>query len=134
MFLAEFPRDIPRVPVGLPWDVPREPMLLLLKDVCVMTPVGSCKGWRCRLESWTYFILFYFSIPLITFALLFSLPPSRNSDPGSHSRLFSPPHTTVRALLFDREKISALSSLVDSRRIVPTHARRFQQLILFYFL
>ena len=25
------------------------------------------------------------------FALLFSLPPSRNSDPGSHSRLFSPP-------------------------------------------
>ena len=29
------------------------------------------------------------------------------------------------------EKISALSSLVDSRRIVPTHARRSQQLIPF---
>ena len=27
----------------------------------------------------------------IMFALLFFLPPSRNSDPGSHSRLFSPP-------------------------------------------
>ena len=34
------------------------------------------------------------------FALLFSLPPSHNSDPGSHSRLFSPLPTTVRALHF----------------------------------
>ena len=32
--------------------------------------------------------------------------------------------TTVRALHFYRDKISALSSLVDSRRIVLTHARR----------
>ena len=39
--------------------------------------------------------------------------------------------TTVRALHFYREKISALSSLVNSRRIVPSHARRSQQLILF---
>ena len=38
------------------------------------------------------FLLFsFFSIPLNIFALLFSLPPSRNSDPGSHGRLFSPP-------------------------------------------
>ena len=29
--------------------------------------------------------------PFIIFAFLFSLPPSRNSDPGSQSRLFSPP-------------------------------------------
>ena len=28
--------------------------------------------------------------PFIIFAFLFSLPPSRNSDPGSHTRLFSP--------------------------------------------
>ena len=41
--------------------------------------------------------------------------------------------TTVRALHFYREKISALSSLVDSRRIVLTHARRSQQLILLSF-
>ena len=34
---------------------------------------------------------------------------------------------------FYRENISALSSLVDSRRIVLTHARRSQQLILFLF-
>ena len=46
----------------------------------------------------------------------------------------SPPlPTTVRALHFYLEKISALSSLVDSRRIVLTHARRSQQLILFFF-
>ena len=34
------------------------------------------------------------TVPFIIFALLFSLPPinSRNSDPGSHSRLFSPPY------------------------------------------
>ena len=37
----------------------------------------------------------------------------------------------VRASHFYREKISALSSLVDSCRIVLTHARRSQQLILF---
>ena len=35
---------------------------------------------------------------------------------------------------FHHENISALSSLVDSRRIVLTHARRSQQLILFSFL
>ena len=45
----------------------------------------------------------------------------------------SPPlPTTVRALHFYPEEISALSSLVDSRRIVLTHARRSQQLILFF--
>ena len=39
----------------------------------------------------------------------------------------SPPlPTTVGALHFYREKISALSSLVDTRRIVLTHARRSQ--------
>ena len=51
----------------------------------------------------TYYIYIYvlrsrygvFTIPFIIFALLSSLPPSRNSDSGSHinSRLFSlPPH------------------------------------------
>ena len=43
----------------------------------------------------------------------------------------SPPvHATVRALHFFREKILAPSSLVDSRRIVLTHARRSQQLVI----
>ena len=43
----------------------------------------------------------------------------------------SPLPPTVRVLHFYREKISALSSLVDSRRIVLTHARRSQRLLLF---
>ena len=37
------------------------------------------------------FLYIYFSIPFIIFVLLFSLAPSRNSDPGSHSRFFFPP-------------------------------------------
>ena len=46
----------------------------------------------------------------------------------------SPPlPTTVRALHFYHEKISALSSLADSRRLVPTHATRSLQLILILF-
>ena len=75
---------------------------------------------------------FFFAIPFIIFALLFSLPPSRISDPGSHSRLFSPLPTTVRTFNFYRKMISTLSSLVDSRRNVLTHARRSQQLILYF--
>ena len=34
--------------------------------------------------------MYIFSIPFMIFALLFSLPPSRNSDHGSHINLFSP--------------------------------------------
>ena len=55
----------------------------------------------------------------------------------SHSRLFSPPthYLPFVPCTFFRGKISALSSLlVDARRIVLTHARRSQQLILFLFL
>ena len=52
-------------------------------------------------------LFFFFSILLIFFALLFSLPPARNSDPGSHSRLFSP-HTHYRSCLafLSREDLS----------------------------
>ena len=58
---------------------------------------------------------------------------SRNSDPGSHSRIFSPLPATVGALHFYHDK-KLSSSLVDSRRIVPTHStvrRRSQQLMLY---
>ena len=57
-----------------------------------------------------YFFFFFFSIPFIIFALLFSLPPinSRNSDPGSHSRLFSPPTHYGSCLAFlSRENFSS---------------------------
>ena len=60
-------------------------------------------------------------------ALIFSLPPSRNSDPGLHSsRPSSPLTTAVRALegIFIARKTSALSSLVDSRRTAPLPALR----------
>ena len=78
------------------------------------------------------YIFFPFSIPFIIFALLFS--PSVTQIRG-HIEGSSPPlPTTVHTLHFYRDKISALSSLVDSRRIVLTHARRSQQLILFSLL
>ena len=80
-----------------------------------------------------FFLPFFFPILFIYVRSCLSPPSSRNADPGSHSRLFSPLPTTVRALHFYREKSSALSSLVDSRRIVLTHARRSKQLILSYF-
>ena len=48
--------------------------------------------WIARTHVHTRDILnFFFPIPFTIFALLFSLPPGRNSDLGSHSRLFSPP-------------------------------------------
>ena len=46
------------------------------------------------------YILFFFLIPFIIFAHLLSLLPTRNSDPGSHSRLFYPLPATVRAFIF----------------------------------
>ena len=55
---------------------------------------------------------------------------SRNSDPGSHSRLFSPP-THYGSCLGFLSRGDFSSFLVDSRRFVLTHARRSQQLILF---
>ena len=80
---------------------------------------------QSRPKKYSEFCSHCFSIQLIVFALLVLLPPSSsNLYPGSHtnSRLFSLLLTTVHALHFYRETDSALSSLLDSRRIVPTHA------------
>ena len=51
--------------------------------ICIVQPL--------RTVSITFFS--FFSIPFISsiFALLFYLPPSHNSAPGSHSRLLCPP-------------------------------------------
>ena len=47
-------------------------------------------------------------IPFVVFALLFSLPPSRNADPGSHNRLFYPPtHYGSCLAFFSREDFSS---------------------------
>ena len=90
-----------------------------LEDRCIKGP-----HWYCG-----------FFFPSHLFALLFSLPPSRDSDPGSRrSRLFSPLSARlVPFISIAREKSFSLSSLVDSRLFVLTHARRSQQLILFIF-
>ena len=58
-----------------------------------------------------FIYIYLFSIPFVVFALLFSLPPSRNSELGSHSRLFSFPPTTVRALHFLSDETSAVLPL-----------------------
>ena len=70
-----------------------------------------------------HIIYICFFIPFSIFAFIFSLPPSRNSDSGSHRKFFYPLPTTARALHSYREKISRVSSLVVSRgscACVPT--------------
>ena len=53
------------------------------------------------------FFFFFFSIPFTVFALLFSLPLSRNSGPGSYSGLFPPPTHYGSCLAFlSREDFS----------------------------
>ena len=80
--------------------------------------------------SLSFFIFFHLIYFLRPFGLsLLVVTQIRGHIAGSSLPL----PATVRALRFHREKISALSSLTDSRRIVLTHARRSQQLILFYF-
>ena len=71
------------------------------------------------------------SILSIIFVLLLQLPPGRNSDPESHSGHFPP--RDYACLRFYREKSSAFSSLVDSRRNVHTRAaRRYRYLLIFF--
>ena len=94
------------------------------------------KSWRAKKCARCFYIYIYiyiycfFFVPFIIFAhLLLSLLPTRNSDPASHSRLFSPLPATVRAFIFIARRFQPFSSLVDSHRSVPTHpARRSEQL------
>ena len=69
-----------------------------------------------------FFFFFFFSScssHLLSSTFLLSLPPnSRNSDPVSHSRLFSPPHHYGSILALSSREHFQLSFLVDSRRIV----------------
>ena len=63
------------------------------------------------------FILFF--VPFNFLALLFSLRPSRNSDPGSHSRLFPPdggPHLRKNYVCYGgRAQIVQTNTLVGIR-------------------
>ena len=81
--------------------------------------------------NWTMNVTF---IPFLMFALLF-LSLLVVTQIRGHIAGSSPPiPTTVRALHFYRDNTSALSSRVDSHRIVLTHARRSQQLILILYV
>ena len=76
------------------------------------------------------FLLFSFLFPLFFFcsSYLFSSPflfslPGRIPDPGSQSRLFSPLlHNGTRLAFLSQDGFIGTFFLVDSRRIVPTHA------------
>ena len=72
-------------------------------------------------------------------ALPFSLSPSYSTVavtqiPGYVAGSSPSLPATVLVLHFYRENILALSSFVDLRRTVLTHARRFQQLLLIRFV
>ena len=81
-----------------------------------------------QIDNVFLFLFLFIFFPIYYLRPSFSLPPSRNSDPVSHSRLFSPP-SPLRFVpcIFYLDSISALSSLVDLRRIVATQGRRSQQ-------
>ena len=82
-------------------------------------------GNYCRSVSCAVF----YSIPFFVFALLL-LSPSRNSDPGSHSRLFSPPPLQfVRSIFIAREDFSSFLPRRLASNSLLTHARRSQQLL-----
>ena len=90
---------------------------------------STLRGTTCVSLTWS--VRFVFPSHLLS-SPFFLVPPSRNWDPGSQSRLFPPLPTTVRALNLYREDSPALSSLVDSCRIAPTHARRSRQLVSYF--
>ena len=62
------------------------------------------------------------------------LPPSRSPDPGSHRGPFFPLPTYGTCLHLDRENNSVFFSVVDSGRIVHTHAARCSQQLILSFL
>ena len=74
------------------------------------TTISKCPAGRVPGDNPSYLL----SSPF------YSLSPSRNSDAGSHSRLFSPLPTTVRALHLFRENISALLSSTRAELCLPT--------------
>ena len=93
--------------------------------------VDQCKllGYRIITAAVIHFTSFLFPSHLLRCSH-YSRPPSSITQIRGHIAGPLPPPHYGTCLNFYREKNSALSSLVDSRRIVPTHAaRRFQQLV-----
>ena len=106
-------------------------MHLEFLHTCSVSPVYPLTSGVCACVCGFCFV---FSHPIYYFRPSFSLSLLVVTQIRGHIAGSSPPlPTTVRALHFYRDSISAFSSLVDSRRIVLTYARRSQQLTLFYF-
>lgn len=74
----------------------------VVSGYCAVTRSFQTMVWRTYLIYLVYDIrcTYTFAIPSIVFALVFSLPPNRSSDPGSYTRPFSPRSTAVRAFSF----------------------------------
>lgn len=97
------PLPPPDVPQGLEtalrlWSVQGNLSKLFPAPACNFLGEGRCGIWHAQVHLNTLHRRFFFPMPFITFALFFS--PSynrRNTDPGSHSRLFSPLPAAVRA-------------------------------------
>ena len=122
------------LPLRLLWLLLFLPVLLLLPLLLlVLAPLlllfyrqGSNEVTRCSSgcasRSDTIFSSFFFPFfphPIYYLCPFCSLPPSRNSDPGSHSRLFSPPthYDSCLAFLW-REDFSSFFP----RRLASNHA------------
>ena len=86
--------------------------------VCPLNQKNTIVGQKCYIPR-SYPKFFFFPVPFIIFALLFSMPPSGNSDPGSHSRPFFSVHTAVRGLHFYLEKTPFNMSF--PRRLASNH-------------
>ena len=93
-------------------------------------------SYFCGHRAWYLFVLFclfVFFHPIYYLTPFCSLPPSRNSDAGSHSRLFPPPTYCGSSLAFlSREDFSSFFPRRLASNCAYPHARRSQQLILFY--
>ena len=101
--------------------------LLVLQQLCSWIEQRKSNGTQStllvaaelRMNYRIYFFFFFFFCHLIYYLRpSFSLPPSRNSDPGSHSRLFSPPHYGPCLVFLWREGFS----LIFPRRLASNCA------------
>ena len=87
-----------------------------------------------QVSPWFNFFLLFFPIPFMNLALVFSLPPSRNSDPGSQSSLFSPPtHYGSCLAILSREDFRYFLPRRLASNCAYAHPRRSQQFLILFF-
>ena len=109
-------------------------------SVVVSVFLSACPWGKKRIHFFVFVFLFsfffffqihpiYYIGPCCSLSLVV-VTQMRGHTAGSSP---PPPHYGACLALFCRGKTSARSSLVDSRRIVPSHGRRSQQFILIYF-